>query len=336
MSEVTVHSPSFASLVQQFFTEYLVAQRALSPNTVASYRDSLLLFLDFTHVRLGKAPTELCLADIEPGLILAFLDHLEQQRNNTVRSRNLRLTALRAFLKFAARRDVSSLHDVERALGVPMKRFDRPMLGFLSREEMLAVIGEPGSTWTSQRDHLLLAMLYNIGARVSEIIAVRVADVVLEASPCVHLRGKGRKQRAVPLWKSTVREIRTWLRRNPTLNADAPLLPNREGRAMTRANVNQRLNIAVGRAAEVHRSLAKRHISPHSVRHSTAMHMLQSGVAFSVIALWLGHENASTTHQYVEADLAMKDKALARLQEPDTKIHLYHPPDALMQFLQEL
>ncbi len=179
-------------------------------------------------------------------------------------------------------------------------------------------------------------MLYNTGARVSEIIAVRIADVVLEASPCVHLHGKGRKQRAVPLWKSTVREIRAWLRHNPTLDADAPLLPNRKGQAMTRANVNQRLNIAVGRATEVHRSLAKRHISPHSIRHSTAMHMLQSGVAFSVIALWLGHENMSTTHRYVEADLAMKDKALARLQEPDTKIHRYRPPDALMQFLQGL
>ncbi len=168
------------------------------------------------------------------------------------------------------------------------------------------------------------------------MIAVRVADVVLDASSCVHLRGKGRKQRAVPLWKSTVQEIRFWLRRNPTLGADAPLLPNRDGKTMTRSNVNKRLDIAVSRAAEVHPGLAKRHVSPHSVRHSTAMHMLQSGVAFSVIALWLGHENMSTTHRYVEADLAMKDKALARLQEPDTKIRRYRPPDALMQFLQGL
>jgi site-specific recombinase XerD len=295
-----------------------------------------MLFLDFAHARLGKAPTELCLSDIEPDLILAFLDHLEQQRNNTVRSRNLRLTALRAFLKFAARRDVASLHAIERALGVPMKRFERPMLGFLSREEMLAVIGEPGGTWTSQRDHLLLAMLYNTGARVSEMIAVRVADVVLDASSCVHLRGKGRKQRAVPLWKSTVQEIRAWLRRNPTLGAVAPLLPNRNGRAMTRVNVNQRLDIAVIRAAESHPGLAKRCISPHWIRHSLAMHMLQSGVSFSVIALWLGHESTTTTHRYVEADLAMKDKALGRLQEPDTKMQRYRPPDALMQFLQEL
>ncbi len=141
--------PSFPALVQQFFTEYLVSQRAMSPNTVASYRDALMLFLDFAHARLGKAPTELSLVDIEPDLILAFLDYLEQQRNNTVRSRNLRLTALRAFLKFAERRDVASLHAIEQALGVPTKRFERPLLGFLSREEMLAVIGEPGGTWTS-------------------------------------------------------------------------------------------------------------------------------------------------------------------------------------------
>ena len=328
--------PSFPSLVQTFFTEYLVTQRALSPQTIASYRDALMLFLDFAQQRLRKAPTALRLADIEPDLILAFLDHLEQKRHNTVRSRNLRLTALRAFLKFAARRDVSSLHVIERALGVPMKRFERPMLGFLSREEMLAVMGEPGSTWTSQRDHLLLAMLYNTGARVSEIIGVRVADVVLDGPACVHLRGKGRKQRSVPLWKTTVQEVRAWLRRNPTLGGGAPLLPNRDGQAMTRANVNQRLDIAVARATKRHSSLAKRSISPHSIRHTTAMHLLQSGVAFSVIALWLGHESTTTTHRYVEADLAMKEQALARLQQPDTKMPRYRPGDALMQFLQAL
>ena len=259
--------PSFAALVQQFFAEYLVAQRAVSPRTVACYRDALMLFLDFAHQRLNKAPTALCLADIEPDLILAFLNHLEAQRHNSVRSRNLRLTALRAFLKFAARRDVSAFYVIERALGVPMKRFERPMLGFLSREEMLAVMGEPGSTWTSQRDHLLLAMLYNTGARVSEIIGVRVADVVLDRAPCVHLRGKGRKQRSVPLWKSTVRTIRAWLRRNPTLQEHNALLPNRNGEPMTRSNVTQRLDIAVARAALVHRSLAKRAISPHTIRH---------------------------------------------------------------------
>jgi Site-specific recombinase XerD len=338
MTETTAPQPiTFAALVQQFFTEYLVNQRALSPRTIASYRDAMLLFLDFAQHRLGKMPTALNLNDITPDLILAFLDHLEQERQNSVRSRNLRLTALRAFLKFAARRDVSSFFVIEQALGVPMKRFERPMLGFLSREEMLAVIGQPGDTWTSQRDHLLLAMLYNTGARVSEIIGVKVGDVVLGESACVHLRGKGRKQRSTPLWKSTIQAIRAWLRCNPILGENAALLPNRDGNPMTRFNVTQRLSIAVDRAAQVHNSLTKRSISPHTIRHTTAMHLLQSGVAFSVIALWLGHESTTTTHRYVEADLAMKEKALARLQEPETTIYRYHPTDdALMQFLQAL
>ena len=338
MSETTAPRPvSFASLVQQFFTEYLIKQRAVSPRTIASYRDAMMLFLDFAHERLSKSPTALSLSDFDPDLILAFLDHLEIDRHNSVRSRNLRLTALRAFLKFAARRDVSSFYVIERALGVPLKRFEQPMLGFLSREEMLAVMGQPGNTWTSQRDHLLLAMLYNTGARVSEIIGVRLSDIVMEESACVHLRGKGRKQRSTPLWKSTVQEIRAWLRRNPALRGDDALLPNRDGHAMTRFNVSQRLDIAVARAAIEYSSLSKRSISPHTIRHTTAMHLLQSGVAFSVIALWLGHESTTTTHRYVEANLEMKVQALAKLQEPDTKMRQYHPvDDALMQFLQSL
>ena len=259
--------PSFAALVQQFFTEYLVAQRAVSPRTVACYRDALMLFLDFASGKLGKAPTAMRLADIQPDLILAFLDHLEHGRKNSVRSRNLRLTALRAFLKFAGRRDVTSLHDVERALAVPMKRFERPMLGFLSRTEMVAVLGQPGPSWSSQRDHLLLAMLYNTGARVSEIIGVRVVDVVLDGGACVHLHGKGRKLRSIPLWATTVVEIRAWLRLNPTLRGEAALLPNRDGQAMSRSNVAQRLDIAVKRASAEQPNLLKKRVSPHTLRH---------------------------------------------------------------------
>ena len=328
--------PSFASMVQQFFTEYLVAQRAVSPRTVACYRDALMLFLDFASRKLCKAPTSMRLVDIQPDLILAFLDHLEHGRNNAVRSRNLRLTALRAFLKFAGRRDVTSLHVVERALAVPMKRFERRMLGFLTREEMLAVLGQPGSSWSSQRDHLLLAMLYNTGARVSEIIGVRVIDVVLEGAPCVHLQGKGRKQRSVPLWKTTIIEIRAWLRLNPTLRGEAAMLPNRDGHAMCRSSVAQRLRLAVVRAADQQPSILRKQVSPHTLRHTTAMHLLQSGVPFNVIALWLGHESTTTTHRYVEADLAIKQKALARLEAPDTKMRRFRAPDSLMRFLQTL
>lgn len=328
--------PSFPSLVQQFFTEYLVAQRAVSPRTVAAYRDALVLFLDFAHRASGKAPTALRLADIKADMILAFLDHLELERHNAVRSRNLRLTALRTFLKFAARRDVSSLHVVEGALAVPMKRFEQPMVGFLTREEMMAVLGQPGKSWTSRRDHLLLALLYNTGARVSEIIGVRVADVVLDGAARVHLHGKGRKQRSVPLWKSTTQEIRAWLRRNPLLHGDAALLPNRNGQAMTRSNVVQRLEIAAARAATQHSSLAKKRISPHTIRHTTAMHLLQSGVPFNIIALWLGHETTTTTHRYVEADLAMKKKALSRLEAPHIQMGRFRAPDSLMRFLEAL
>jgi site-specific recombinase XerD len=329
-------APSFAALVQAFFAEHLTQQRALSPRTVAVYRDAFLLFLGFAQAHSGKPPQALTLADLTPDLILAFLDHLEHQRHNTVRTRNARLAALRAFLKFAARRDLASLQIIERALGVPMKRFERPRIEFLSREEMQAVIGTPGDRWVSQRDHLLLGMLYNTGARVSEIIGVRIADLVLDGAACVHLHGKGRKQRTVPLWHSTVREIRAWLKRNPQLDARSPLLPNRGGQPMTRFNVTQRLAIAVRSAANLHPELSNRRISPHAIRHTTAMHLLQAGVDITVIALWLGHERPTTTHLYVEADLAMKDRALARLQEPDAKLPRYRAPDSLIEFLKTL
>lgn len=336
LNERKLAPPSFAALVQSFFAEHLTQQRALSAHTVAAYRDAFLLLLEFAQARLHKAPTALQLADLTPTLILAFLDHLESDRHNVVRSRNARLAALRSFLKFAAHKDVTALHIVEQALGVPMKRFEQPMLGFLTREEMLAVIGTPGVGWVSQRDVLLLALMYNTGARVSELIGVKVADVVLAPAACVHLHGKGRKQRSVPLWRSTVTVLRAWLRLNPDLGPTSALLPNREGQAMTRSNVTQRLALAVQAAARTVPSLAGRAISPHTVRHSTAMHLLQSGVDVSVIALWLGHESPTTTHQYVEADLAMKEKALSRLQDPNVVARRFRADDTLMDFLKTL
>ena len=333
---ITAAAPSFAALAQAFFAEHLTQQRALSPCTVAAYRDAFVLFLDFAEHELHKRSTAIRLAEITPALILRFLDHLEHDRGNAVRSRNARLAALRAFLKFAAHRDVGSLHVVEQALDVPMKRFERPMLGFLSREEMIAIIGKPGASWTSQRDHLLLTLLYNTGARVTEITGVRLADVVLDGAACVHLHGKGRKQRTVPLWRSTAKAVRAWLRLNPEFGPTSALLPNRGGQPMTRSNVTQRLELAVRAASSTHPGLADRHVSPHTVRHSTAMHLLQSGVDVSVIALWLGHESPTTTHQYVEADLAMKERALARLQDPNVAVRRYRAPDSLIEFLKAL
>jgi len=180
-------------------------------------------------------------------------------------------------------------------------------------------------------------MLYNTGARVSEITTMKVGDVVLDdRAACVHLHGKGRKQRSVPLWRSTVKAIRAWMKQNPCLDAGSPLLPNRNGSTMTRTNVSLRLAAAVEAATKTYPDLANRTISPHTIRHTTAMHLLQAGVDISVIALWLGHESPTTTHQYIEADLAMKERALAKLHEPDTALQRFRAPDTLVDFLKTL
>jgi integrase/recombinase XerD len=200
-----------------------------------------------------------------------------------------------------------------------------------------AVLDAPDPhSWTGQRDRVLFAVLYNTGARVSEMINVRVKNAILDTSPSVHIIGKGRKQRTVPLWRSTVMQLRAWKRRLGAIPPDAPLFPNRDGTPMTRSNVRQRLEIAIRIAAEKHPQLLKRVISPHTFRHTTAMHLLQSGVDITVIALWLGHESPATTHMYIEADLAMKERALSKLRPPNTKAVRYRPPDQLLEFLQSL
>lgn len=329
-------SPTFASLVQEFFTDHMVQQRALSPCTVASYRDTFVLLLRFAETQLGKAPSGMKMTDMNAKFLASFLDHLEGDRHNSARSRNIRLAAVRSFLKFAARRDLDHLGIIEQALAVPMKRFDRRMVGFLPREQMLAVMDVPTETWVGQRDRLLLTLMFNTGARVSEIIRVRVADVVLGPTSSIRLHGKGRKQRSLPLWKTAAKAVRDWLQVNPQLQADAPLLPRRDGKSMTRANVALRLKLAVEAATVKYPELAKVTVSPHIIRHSTAMSLLQSGADPCEIALWLGHESPSTTHMYVEADLAMKERALARLKSPEVKPARYRPPKALMQFLQAL
>jgi integrase/recombinase XerD len=207
-------APSFATLLQRFFTEHLTRQRALSPRTVAAYRDTFRLLLRLTERQLGKAPTAVTLADLDARLLLAFLDHLKRERGNGARSRNVRLAAVRSFRKYAARHDLSALPGIERALAVPMKRFDRPLLGFLSRGEMQAILEAPDArSWVGMRDRALLTTLYNTGARASEILGLRKADIVLDGAPCVHIHGKGRKQRTVPLWRSTASLLRSWKRR---------------------------------------------------------------------------------------------------------------------------
>ena len=333
----TLTQPSeFAALVQRFFTERLLQQQAASPRTVAAYRDAFRLLLGYAEDQYRKSAAQLTLLDINADLIVGFLAYLEEVRHNTVRSRNARLAAIRGFAQYIASQCPPALFIAERILAIPMKRADKPMLGFLSRGEAKALLDAPDrETWTGRRDRALLKVLYNTGARVSELIGIRVNDVQLDVTPSVRLHGKGRKQRTVPLWKDTAAEVRRWID-FAGLQTDQALLPNRWGRPMTRSNVAERVAIAAVAAATRCPSLLERPISPHTIRHTTAMHLLQSGVDITVIALWLGHESPSTTHGYVEADLAMKERALAAIAPIKTHPSRYRPPNALLRFLEAL
>jgi site-specific recombinase XerD len=332
----TADTSVFATLVRQFFCQRLIAQQNASARTVASYRDTFRLLLGFFAQSRGRPPTTLGMADLDTPVILAFLDHLEQVRGNCIRTRNARLAGLRSFLKFAAARDPACLPAVQRVLAIPMKRFERPLLGYLSREEMAAILAAPdGSTWSGQRDRVLFALMYNTGARVSEAIGLRRSDVELAPSRTARIEGKGRKQRVIPLWPSTAARLREWL---PRIGPDPgqPLFPNAHGGPLSRSGVEDRLREAVRLAAANCPTLGGRRISPHTLRHTTAMHLLQSGVDITVIALWLGHEGTETTHQYVEADLAMKERVLSRIEEPPSLPLRYQAGDELLRFLDEL
>lgn len=329
--------PSLGPLLQEYFCDRLIAQRDASPATVASYRDTFRLLLSYTRDSARKKPTDLMIADIDAPLVLAFLRHLERDRGNSPRTRNARLAAIRSFMHFAALKCPVSLPSIQRVLAIPMKRFDRRVLGFLTREEITAIIDAPDrASWIGRRDHAMLATFYNTGARVSEIVGASVADVATDRSRSLQLHGKGRKDRVVPLWPSTCRILAAWLREKPRTRDDSPLFPGRGGDRMSRSGVEDRLARAVVVATKACPSLQRRRISPHTLRHTTAMHLLQSGVDITVIALWLGHESTVTTHMYIEADLGMKKRALDKLIEPRSRAQRLNPSDTILAFLDGL
>lgn len=324
----------FAQLMQDFFLRRLVAQRGASARTVEAYRDAFELLLGFAEQRTGKPPCALALADLDAPLVLDFLDHLETERGNSVRTRNARLAEIHSFMRYAALRDPTCLPITARVLAIPAKRFDRPMLGYLSREQIAAILAAPDrSTWSGRRDAVLLATACNTGARVSELTNLQVRDVLLNHQAAVQLHGKGRKQRAIPLWKNTAGELRGWLGQINSAPA-APVFPNRTGAPLTRSGVRDRLDRAVAIAAQHCPSPHSQRVTPHTLRHSTAMHLLQSGTDLAVIALWLGHENPATTHQYLEADLTAKEAVLHRLDDPSRLPARFRPGDQLLAFLQ--
>lgn len=321
-------------LLQGFFVEHLLQQKHVSPQTIASYRDAFRLLLQHVHKQLKIEPVSLEVTALDAPVILSFLDSLETDRHNCVRSRNIRLAAIRSFFRWLTLRDPTLVGMATRILAIPVKRTDRRLVQSLTREEMDALLAAPDQRhWQGRRDHALLLTLYNTGARVSEITALRRDHVQFGSSNIVHLVGKGRKERDVPLWSKTARTLKEWFRELE--NSSTPLaFPSARGQRLSRNGVDYVLKKAVARAHCP--SLSSKRIHPHAVRHTTGAHLLQSGVDISVIALWLGHESIETTHVYVEADLATKERALQKLAPAGAGVRRFTPTDRVMAFLASL
>lgn len=321
--------------LRRYFLEYLINQRQLSPRTIAAYRDTFRLLLAFIE-RRGDKPDKLRVCDIDAERVLEFLDDIERVRGNGARTRNARLVAVRSFLRYAASRDPLLLPVAQRVLAIPSKRFDRGAIRHLTRAQVQTLLNAAdNSTRTGLRDRVLLTLMYNTGARVSEIAALKVRDLRLDTGGSIHIFGKGRKHRTVPLWRDSVRLLRRWLRET-TSDPDAPLVPNSRGGHITRSGIEHRLRVIVGRAAVVDASFKSLRVSPHTLRHTTAMHLLQSGVDLSMIAMWLGHESIQTTHQYLDADLESKRRALDHLAAPTMRRPRKRPVQPLADFLRSL
>lgn len=329
--------PSFGTLLQGFFSEHLREHRGASPHTVDAYRDTFRLLLNYVQETRGLAPSTVAISDLDAPLILDFLDHLERVRRCSIRTRNARLAALRSFFRYASLKDPQlALSVATRVMAIPVKRAQRRLVGYLTRPEMQALLNSPDrTTWTGRRDHALLLTFYNTGARLSEMTLLKRNQVRLGASSSILIHGKGRKQREVPLWTSTARELRAWFQELAVRQGDVAF-PNARGGHLSADGVSYILHQAVDTARATCPSLATKRITPHVLRHSTAVHLLQSGVDISVIALWLGHESLETTHVYVEADLAAKEAALHKLAPPGTHAARFKANDKLIAFLSSL
>jgi len=325
-----------APLLEAFFVDRLMRQRQVSEHTVAAYRDTFRLLLRFAHARLAKAPSALLLDDLDATFIGIFLDHLETQRGNSIRTRNARLGAIHSFFRYAALHEPAHSLLIQRVLALPQKRFVRYLVRFLSRGEVVALLAAPDpGTWLGRRDHALLLVAVETGLRVSELTGLRCEDATLGHGAHVRCRGKGRKERCTPLSRETVRVLRAWLHERKGAPHDA-LFPSLRGGALSRDAVERLLTKHTTAASEKCSSLRGKRVSPHVLRHTTAVSLLQAGVDRSVIALWLGHEQVETTQMYLAADLATKERALARTAPLPAHVARYRPSDELLAFLQAL
>jgi integrase/recombinase XerD len=327
---------ALAPLLQAFFTDRLIAQRHASEHTIASYRDTFRLLLGYAVAETGKKPSALDIADLDTALIAAFLDHIEHVRGNSVRTRNNRLAAIHSLFGYAALHHPEHAAVIQRVLAIPVKRYERRMLNWLTDTEVDALLAAPDrGTWTGQRDHALLLLAVQTGLRISELITLNHGDVHLGAGAHVRCMGKGRKERATPLTALTVQVLRGWLAANPADQND-PLFPTRTGTPLSRDALEHRLANHLATARSHCPSLRDKHVTVHTLRHTCAMRLLESGTDVAVIALWLGHEKLATVQIYLHADMTQKERAIARVAPPGTQPGRYHPTDPLLAFLEQL
>jgi integrase/recombinase XerD len=325
-----------APTLQAFFTDRLASQRHASANTVAAYRDAWRLLLRYAQDRTGKQPRQLDLADLDAPFVAGFLDHLEQERGNSVRTRNARLAAIRSFFRYAALCHPEHAGLIAQVLAIPAKKVQRNELSYLSQPEVQALLAAPDrDTWTGRRDHALLDVAVDTGLRVSELTGLRNGDAELGTGAHLNCTGKGRKRRRTPLRKQTAAVLAVWMKERGGGPGD-PLFPTRRGTQISRGAVERLVAKHAITAAAACPAITGKNVTPHTLRHSCAMSLLAQGVDTAVIALWLGHERVDTTQIYVHADMSIKERALARTAPPDTTPGRYRPPDSLLAFLNGL
>jgi integrase/recombinase XerD len=328
--------PNFPALLEAFFSNRLISQRRASSHTVASYRDTFRLLLQFAQKDTGKQPSALTMGDLTVDRIGRFLDSLGKNRNNAARSRNLRLTAIRSFFRYAALECPDHSSQIQRVLAIPPKRHSRRLVDFLTAAEITALLAVPDqTTWLGRRDRTLLLVAIQTGLRLSEMTSLRQDNVELGRGAHVRCEGKGRKHRATPLTKTTAKALKAWISEQGG-DASKRLFPSRQGRQLSPDSVQHLVSKYAAVAAKTCPTLRKKRVTPHVLRHTTAMELLQSGVDRSVIALWLGHESLETTQIYLDANLAIKEEALKKMTPRGVKVGRYKPDDQLLAFLKNL
>jgi site-specific recombinase XerD len=327
---------SLPLMIKRFFSEYMPLTRNYSPNTTSAYSETFMLFLRYLRDSQKIAPSKVTIHDLSAENILGFLSYIQTERNNGIKTRNARLAAIHSFVKFLIMENPLLSAEMHGALSVPMKRASRKVLEYLNDQEMMAILESPDDvTWCGKRDRVLFSVMYNTGARVSEIANLNVSDIKLERNGTIHLFGKGRKERSLPLWKKTFKMLQDWIKYN-RYAPNVPLFPNNRGGRMTRSAIAKRLSAAVVSAKRKNPQMKLKDVSPHMIRHTTAMHLLQSGVDITVIAMWLGHESIETTHIYVTSDMNMKRQALDALRPLSAKSGTLIEDDSLLTFLENL